>query len=143
MTVVFDIGNAIVTKLQGVGFLNGVFFSEVPAPSQGTYPFATVVVRRGTGVFGDTIRNKRVLGYEINVYQERTKTGQGPAAAETISVHAIDEILTAFDADTTLSGLVSFVKPLDFDAAYINREIGDTRILKFDVEATVLVPSTT
>ena len=72
---------------------------------------------------------------------ERTATGQGPVAAESIVVGLIDEILTAFDADTTLSGMVSMVKPLDFDANYVDREIGDTRIVKFDVEAMVLVPS--
>jgi hypothetical protein len=55
----------------------------------------------------------------------------------------IDSILTAFDADTTLTGTVKMVKPLTWNTDYIDREIGDTRVAQFIIEATQVVDSTT
>ena len=136
-----QVAQAIITKLQGVSNLNGVYGTEIPTPTSGQYPFATVIIKSGTGKFGDLTRNERTFKYDINVYQERTIAGQGPTQSEIIITSLIDEIITAFDMDFTLSGVAKFVKPLDFDASYVMREMGDTRILKFNVEATVVTPA--
>lgn len=138
-----DVKNAIVKKLQGVGHINGVYPYEIVTPTNGQYPFCTVIVKKGEAKFGDTIRNLRTFTFQVNVYQERVNAGQGDQAAEVIVDGIVDEVATAFDMDTTLSGLVQFVKPISFDTNYVSREIGDTRICQFMIEATVLVPSIT
>lgn len=136
-----QIATAIINKISGSSYLNGVYLGEVATPTNGQYPFATVSLRHGEGKFGDTIRNDRLFTFKCNVYQERTKPGQGPIASESIVLGLVDELITAFDADTTLSGLVSMVKPVSFDATYVTREIGDTRILEFTIEGRALVPT--
>jgi hypothetical protein len=141
MTFHAQIATAIINKLNGSAFLNGVYLGEVAVPTQGMYPFATVSLKHGEAKFGDTIRNDRLFEFRVNVYQERTKPGQGPQTSEQIVIGFTDEVITAFDADTTLSGLVSMVKPISFDATYVTREIGDTRILEFTIEGRALVPS--
>lgn len=137
------IRSAILTKLQGVGRLSAVYDHEVATPENGKYPFATVVLESGEAEFGDTIRNIRTHRFLINVYQERTVTGFGNEKAEDIILSICDEIETAFDMDTTLSGTVKWVKPLQFNATYVDREIGDTRVAQYIVDAVTVVPSQT
>lgn len=141
MTFHHDIAVAIQNKLLGSQYLNGVYLTEIPTPANGQYPFATVTLKKSEAKFGDTIRNDRTFSFKVAVYQERTKAGQGPVQSEAIEILLADEVITAFDADTTLSGLVSMVKPISFDANYVNREIGDTRILDFEITGRALVPS--
>ena len=138
-----NISGAIVTKLRGVSGLVAVYEYEPDKPTDGGYPFATVTPRAFGGEFGDTIRNIRTYTLVVRVYQERSATGFGNEKAERLAREMVDEILTAFDADTTLSGMVKMVKPLKGSLDYIDREIGDTRIAEFEVEATTVVPSVT
>ena len=142
-TDVRDIQTIIVTKLNGVSGLNGVYAYRADRPTNGQYPYAVVTAKRGTGEFGDTIRNIRHNLYEIKVYQERTQAGFGNQKAERIIDEIIDDVLTAFDADTTLSGSAKMVKPLDWDKDYDDVEVGDVRIAEFIVDVTMVVPSTT
>lgn len=138
-----DICSAIITKINGVGTLNTVYNYEIDKPTDGKYPFATVTPTRFDGEFGDTIRNIRKYEFAIRVYQERVEAGFGNEKTERVIRTIADEILTAFDADTTLSGMVKMIKPLSGSFDYVDREIGDTRICEFIVEATAVVPSIT
>ena len=140
-TDVSTLSGAIVTKLQTVSELNGVYNYEVAQPTNGQYPFATVSIRNGTGVFGSNQRNIRKYTFTINVYQERTKAAMGSENAETVIRTLIDSILTAFDNDIRLGGACLWVEPLSYDANYIDREIGDTRIVQFQGVCTTSVPS--
>lgn len=137
------ISDNIVTKLGGVSKLNAVYDYEIDKPENGKYPFATVSAVSFDGQFGDTIRNIRQYRYAIRVYQERTETGFGNLKTERVVREIADEILTAFDADTTLSGLVKMVRPVSGDFDYTDREIGDTRVAEFIIEAMAVVPSIT
>jgi hypothetical protein len=137
------IRSAIVNKLNGVSRLNGVYSAEIDIPTDGKYPFATVIFSGDKGEFGDTIRNKRTYTFYINLYQERTSTGFGNLKAEDVMLAMCDEIETAFDMDTTLSGTVKWVRPVSMDPDYIDREIGDTRMTRLIAECVTIVPSIT
>lgn len=141
--LVRDIQTLIINKLNGVSGLNGVYAYFPDRPTNGAYPYAIVSVKSGTGEFGDTIRNIRHHVFEVKVFQERTEAGFGNQKSERIIDEIVDEVLVAFDADTTLSGSVKMVKPLDFSKDFDESETGDQRIAVFVVDATVVVPSTT
>lgn len=138
-----NISAAIVSKLQGVSGLNGVYDYEPDKPTSGQYPFATVTWLREEGQFADTIRNIRTHIFAVRVYQERTGAAFGNSKAETLIRTICDSILTVFDADTTLGGTVKFVKPLKTNLNYVNREIGDVRVAEFLLDCVTVVPSST
>ena len=134
MTNFQDISASIVTKLGGISGLNGVYDYEIPEPTSGKYPFATVTPKAIDGLPGDLNRNIRTYSFSVRVYQERTAIGAGNSKAERLIREMTDEITTAFDADITLSGRVLYVKPIKGDFSYVDREIGDTRIAEFTIE---------
>lgn len=136
-----NIRNQLATKLSGVAGLHAVYTYEVSVPEDGKYPFLTVTPQSFEAEFGDTIRNIRTYTFVLRLYQERTATGFGNQKAERVVSEITDEILTAFDADTTLSGMVKMVRPLRGDLSYIDREMGDTRMAEFIVECVTVVPS--
>lgn len=140
---IVNISSTIATKIRGVSGLSDVYEYEIDKPDSGKYPFATVTPRAFTGEFGDTIRNIRTYTMVIRVYQERTEVAFGNQKAERLIREITDEMLTAFDADTTLSGLVKFVRPVFGDLSYEDREIGDTRVCEFILDCVSVVPSTT
>lgn len=140
-TNVQRIVSALVLKLQGVSGLAEVFAYEPDAPTNGNYPFATITPQSFTAEFADTQRNLRTYTFAIRLYQERTATAFGNQKAERLIREMVDEITTAFDMDTTLSGMVHWVKPIRGDLSYIDREIGDTRIAEFTIEAKTIVDS--
>lgn len=140
-TDIQNISSAIATKLAGISGLHVIYEYEIDKPEDGKYPFATVTPRAFEGRFGDTIRNIRTYTLAVRVYQERTESGVGNEKAERLAREMVDEILTAFDADTTLSGIAKMVKPVSGNLDYIDREIGDTRIAEFIIEATTVVSS--
>ena len=134
---VLAIKTKIIQKLEDMQNLKTVF--DYPASNaRGKYPFATVTLRRGDGDIRSTAHNLRVRSYWIRVYQELTKVGQGPQNAETIVVSVIDELETAFDMDTTLSGTCHWASPVSWNASYRNRE-HDARILEIQLDANELV----
>ena len=127
----------IIEKLEDMQSLKTVF--AYPASnSGGKYPFATVTLRRGDGDIRSTAHNLRLRSFWVRVYQELTKAGQGPEQAETIMVSVIDELETAFDMDTTLSGTCHWASPVSWTATYRNRE-HDARILEIQLDANQLV----
>lgn len=129
----------LLTKLGEMQSLKAAYDWETSNPN-GNYPFATLTLRAGEGRFESTAHNRRIRGFRIRVYQERSKIGQGPENAEDISVAVLDELETALDMDTTLSGTCKFVKPISWGAGYVDREL-DTRILEINLEAFDLVSS--
>lgn len=142
-TKVVDISAAIKTKLDSIAGLKSVYEYEPDKPTDGKYPFATVTPVNFEGEFADTVRNSRVIGYSVKVYQERTERGFGNQKAERVLREVVDEIFTAFDNDTTLSGTVKWVKPASGDLTYTERETGDTRVCDILLEANVVVDSIT
>lgn len=140
-TLFVDLSQAIATKLNSVSGLNGVYAYEPATPTDGKYPFATITPSGFQAEFGDTIRNIRNYSYSIRLYQERKNFGN--EKAERVMREIVDEIVTAFDADTTLSGMCKMVRPLSGDFEYIDREIGDTRFADITVECMGVVPSIT
>lgn len=138
-----NISTAIVTKLNGISGLNGVYNYEVNAPTNGQYPFATVTMKSEDGQFGDTVRNIRTHTFIIRVFQERLEASTGNEKAERLIRSICDSILTAFDNDTTLGNVVKFVRPLKADFRYVSRESGDVRVAEFTAECVTVVPSIT
>ncbi len=142
-TAFVDISNAIKNKLDSISHLNEVFEYEPDKPTDGKYPFATITSNAFAGEFGDTIRNKRTITYSVKVYQERTQVGFGNEKSERVMREMLDEIVTAFDNDTTLSGLVKWIVPAGGDLDHIERETGDTRVADIFLEANIVVDSIT
>ena len=136
---VTEIRNKLVEKLSNMTTLKASYDWETSNP-EGNYPYATVTLDGGESEFASTAHNKRTRQFKIRIYQERSKTGQGPEGAEEISTSVIDELEKAFDMDTTLSGTCKFVYPARWDARYQDREL-DVRILQIDIEAIELVTS--
>lgn len=127
---------AIVTKLSAMQNLKAVYNYEATNVS-GFYPFATVTLAGGTGEFASTAHNLRTRNFTIRVYQEKMETGQGDQNAESIIANVVDEMETAFDADTTLSGICKFARPIEWNADYLDRE-QDVRILNITIQAIEL-----
>lgn len=136
-----NIRSQLVAKMNGVGGLNGVYAYEVAVPTSGKYPFLTVTPQSFDAEFGDTVRNIRTYTFVLRLYQERTAVGFGNEKAERVVAEICDEILTAFDADTTLSGMVKYIKPVHGSLDYVEREIGDVRMAEFIIDCVTVVPS--
>ena len=130
---------SLLAKLNAMQGLKAAYDWETSNPG-GNYPFATVTLRTGAGEVLSSSHNKRIRGFTIRVYQERSKGGQGPEQAERITAELIDEFEAAFDMDTTLSGTCKFVEPVDWRATYIDREL-DIRILEYEINAIEVVNS--
>lgn len=141
--LVQDVSGALVTKFNGMSGLHAVYDYKPGTVPDGKYPYACVTLADFSGEFADTIRNKRNFVFSVEVYQERTEAGAGNQKAERIMRELVDEVLTAFDADTTLSGMVKWVKPVSGRFDYDDNETGDQRIAEFTLEAMAIVPSVT
>lgn len=129
----------LLAKLNDMQTLKAAYDWETSNPD-GNYPYATLTLRDGDGEFGSSSHNFRRRGFTIRVYQERSKAGQGPERAEDIIATVVDELETAFDMDTTLSGTVKYINPINWTGEYIDREL-DTRVLTMGVDAFELESS--
>jgi hypothetical protein len=127
------------TKLNEMGTLKAAFDYETSNP-EGKYPFACLTLRMGRSEFRSTMHNERDRFFNVRVYQERTKAGQGPDNAEEIATSVIDELETAFDMDTTLSGTCKYVQPVEWNSGYLDRET-DTRLLEVILQAVEIMQS--
>lgn len=139
MATTTDVRAALLAKLNSMTTLKAVYDYEA-SNSGGNYPFATLTLREGDGEFRSTGHNLRRRGFNVRIYQERAKVGQGPDNAEEISVAVIDELEQILDADTTLGGVCKYVIPARWDASYVDREL-DTRILQVELDAYDIVIS--
>jgi hypothetical protein len=136
-----DISGSIANKLRGVSGLQVVYEYKPDKPEDGKYPYATVTPAEFSGSFADTIRNLRTYSLKVNVYQERVEASFGNEKAERLIREITDEILTAFDADTTLSGMVKYIKPARGDLSYDDGEVGERRVAEFVLDCVTVVPS--
>lgn len=138
-TVIKDIRSKIETKLNEMQTLKTVYDFDSANPD-GEYPLATMTITDGESEFISTAHNMRSHRFSIRVFQERTEVGQGVESAENISVDVLEEILNAFDMDTTLSGTVKYVAPAEYSTDYEDREHA-TRVLEVVLEAVEVVQS--
>ncbi len=131
----------LLNKLNAMGELKAVFDFETSNPDV-KYPIATLTIKDGDGRFASSAHNLRRQGFWIRVYQEQAKNppGQGVQNAESIAVSVLDELQTALDMDTTLSGSCKYADVSSFNATYVDREM-DTRVLEIQVDAWELVAS--
>ncbi len=139
MTVT-NVRTKLLTKLNEMQSLKAVYDWETSNPS-GNYPFATLTLREGEGEFASTAHNLRRRSFRLRIYQERSKAGQGSEKAEDISTDVLDELERALDMDTTLSGTVKWVRPVNWEADYVDRE-HDSRLLTINIDAMEIVNST-
>ena len=142
MTDITTIKNAIKTKLQSVNHLRHVY--TYPTGKPDGYPYATISSASWRGEFADfsasSKRNKRTYNFDINIYTDASEAGFGTEKAERISDEAIEEILTAFDMDTTLSGTVLWTQVVSGSSGYeIMGEMA--RVGTLDIECIKLVDS--
>lgn len=115
------IRDLIKAKVDEAGSLQGTFDFET-GDNTG-YPFATVSPADGESEFGDSAgkqggRNIQTMRYDIKIYQEREKHQFGQEKAENVALGVLDELLTAFHQDTTLSGAVLWQRPINWNADY-------------------------
>lgn len=140
-TNIVDISAYIVTKLQSISYLNGVYEYIPDTPDEGNYPFATVHLDGVTGEFGDNRRNERIYTFFIDIFIDRAQASMGNQRSETLLRLLGDSVLTVFDNDTTLGGLVKFVRPVSIQTSFESTDIGDTRVARIVIEALNIVDS--
>ena len=136
-----DLSVIIKNKILSVTKLVDVY-DYVPASLSGTsYPFATMHFASSNAVFGDNKRNLRNYIFNCNIYVERTQAGFGNEKSERIMREICDQIITAFDNDTTLNGAVQKVTPISVETDFEDTDISDTRIAKIVIEIMKVVDS--
>jgi hypothetical protein len=141
MGAIIDISGYIAAKVVGVSGVKAVYEYKPDKPTDGGYPYAVVTPAEFQGQFGDTIRNLRTHTFVLSVYQERTEAGFGNQKAERLIREMSDEIITAFDQDTTFSGMIKYMKPLHGNLRYDEGETGEMRVCEFILDCVVISPS--
>lgn len=138
-----SVWQSLANKLNSIQSLHAFFDYQKGEPEG--YPYATISLAEGSSEFGDSAgnqsaRNLQKNTFTIRVYQEREENLFGAQKAERVSIDVLDEILTALYMDTTLSGLVKYQRPIDWQAGY---EIQDrvVRTLEINVETLSIVAS--
>lgn len=130
----------ILTKVSSLQGVQNAYDYEKGITDTTGFPMATVTLKDGLARFLTTAHNERTNNYFIRIYQEKSQPGVGASNAEKYSRQVLDEILTAFDMDTTLSGTVKYARPIQWNAGYVEREL-DARILEVTVETVEIVSS--
>ena len=128
-----SIKSAIKTKLEDCSHINVVYNYETGKETG--HPYATVTKARMESVFGDTKRNINDWFYSVKLYTERSTDGFGVSKAERISDEQVDEVVTAFHMDTTLSGSCKYIEPVDADFAYVEMDKA-VRVADITLKAT-------
>lgn len=137
-TNITTIRNAIKNKVSELGSLVAVYdydTGDVP----GT-PFATVTPTQGSSEFGDSAgsnsaRNIQTAEFVVRVFQSRDLSDFDSQLAENISLSVLDELLTAFHNDITLSGTVLWQRPTSWFTEY---EITDQVVRTLQVTITAV-----
>jgi hypothetical protein len=112
-----SVKTAVQNKLEDISRLHVVYGYET-AQETG-HPYATVTKARFESEFGDNQRNINSWFFSIKLYTERSEDGFGIATAERISDELVNEVISAFHMDTTLSGTCKYVEPIDGDFSYV------------------------
>lgn len=108
-----QISDAILAKLEaleGAGQPFQAVFDFHTLETTG-YPYACFEPVEFRAEILDTCRNLRTYTFQILVFQEVTETG-GRKEAKEIIVKAMDGVISALDADYTLGGLSTNVRPV-------------------------------
>ena len=130
----------IKSKVDQMGQLNGVF--DYATGKNTGYPFATVTPEAGTSEFAEAKgRNLQTMQFIVRLYQEREDHLFGPEKAENVSLNVLDELLTAFHQDTTLSGAVLWQRPISWAGSYDVRD-QIVRTLEVTIEAVKEIDTT-
>lgn len=137
-----NISDKIKSELNAISNFNGVYEHEPDIPTDGKYPFATITFAGREAEFGDTQQNLVIYKFLIRVYVERTGAAMGNSKSERVMREICDAVTNSFDNNTTLDGLVKFVKPIPIDMRFDDREVGDVRVADITIEAVVLESST-
>jgi hypothetical protein len=130
-------------KVENAQSLHGTYNYEEGKPDG--YPYATVTLVQGEAKFGDSAgsgsgRNIEQHEFVVRVYQERETELFGAEKAERIAMEILDELLTAFHNDTTLSGQVKWQLPTAWQLGYdvIDKAV---RTVELTIETTSVVNS--
>lgn len=141
MSNVTGIRDKIKSKLSEMRTLKTVKVFGKAIDSTVGFPLATIKMSDGEGEFADTKTNLREHRFVVDVFIEKTEDGGfSDGQSEEVAIGALDEILTAFDQDTTLSGYVKYVQPARWTTDFEDREI-ETRVLRIELRAVELVAS--
>lgn len=121
MNNIKTIRDAIKNKVSQMATLVAVYDYETGEVT-GT-PFATVSPMSGITDWGDSAgsqsgRNIQTIEYVVKIFQGRDLEDFDAQTAENISLNVLDELLTAFNNDTTLSGTVLWQKPSNWQMEY-------------------------
>lgn len=140
-TNIVDISSKLVTMLGTISKLNGVYEYTPASPSDGAYPFAVIRFDAGDGEFGDNRRNVRTYTFIVTLFVERTSAGFGNEKSERIFREILDQIITMFDNNTTLDGMVQKVDPVAMATVFEDTDIGDTRRVDITLNCMKVVDS--
>ena len=138
-TNVQDLVTLIDTKISAVTGIHAVYNYDPASPDDGKYPYATIRFEGSKAEFGSTNRNIRSFAFKVTVFIDRTKAGFGNGKAERLLREITDEIVVAFDTDTTLNGGVLKVEPIEVRTDFADTEIGDTRVAEYLIDCTLAV----
>lgn len=134
---IITVKTAIKTALESMQTLKAVY-GYASANPEGKYPFATLTIESGSGRFASNAHNERHRFYNIDIFQEKSKQGQGSENTERIVEEILTELEEHFDKVTTLSGACKYAYPARWDANNVDREF-DTRMLNITIEACEIV----
>lgn len=136
MTSATDIKNAIVGKFELMDSVKSVF-SYATSDFNGNYPSVNIIITDGSGEISANVRNLMSYRYRADVFVQMGDVGFSPEEAEALTIGLLDEAVTAFNMDTTLSGLVNYCMPVSWNTSWEDRE-NDIRVLSIDIEARKL-----
>lgn len=131
-TTTQDIRQSIKTKLEAMQTLKTVKDHKT-SDIDGDYPVAMLSLGEGDGEVRANVKALTRYSFNVDVYTEMG-TNFTPEKAERVTNEIVDEMLAAFRADTTLSGTVTYVEQIEWDAAFEQRE-HDVRVVSFMINA--------
>ena len=129
-----SIKSTLLTKMQGLSTVAVVSgFNVAPWPQ---YPGASLTALEGSAQFASTHHNNRERAFSLKVYVDHTVWSR--KQAEDLSIDVLDEVETALDWDTTLSGTVALVTPVSWSTRFETREF-DQKILNLTIATSEIV----
>jgi len=135
------IRQAIIEKVQTVSKINSVYGHGTPPA--GAFPFATVEAISNDSVFEDSANNFRVYKFRVRVHYSRTRDDQSAVDllenAEEAVLRVLDDLLSAFDYDYTLGGIVQKVDALESSLGYQELTNGPARVGEIIIKCSLLV----
>jgi len=142
-TTLAGVQAALITKIQSLQIGGKDIFGEVFGFREGDFkkfPAVTVTFTGGTGSEIDTHRNERIYNFVISLYQEQSQAAKGKEDAAELMTQATDAILTGFDQDKDLNGVVKNVRVVEFTTDFKERP-GSWNFATFRVDCVVIVPN--